>query len=225
MEGRSRRRGRQKDQLLERGEDVDGISNPSMDSETEAAYQTFSQTEGESSAAEMAEEAAEAEHLVKDLKTRRRQRKKALSKLTSPKEDVAGELKSMRSTSRQRVEDTIREEEMATLSAEETTTAPIPPATEDGLATLPTDESILPTEEEIKATEASKEEAESIERAEAAPSAEPPDTERSTKEQPGTPRAAPTGAEAGSKPFGQSSMRARMKERLAKAKVSACSYL
>ena len=90
-----------------------------------------------------------------------------LSKLTSPKDDVVGELKSMRSTSRQRVEDTIREEELAVQSAEETTTT-IPPATEDGISTMPTEEVAPPTEEEIKATATPRLETEQLERADTA---------------------------------------------------------
>ena len=99
-----------------------------------------------------------------------------LSKLTSPKDDVAGELKSMRSTSRQRVEDSIREEELAALSADETTTIPL--ATEDGLATLPTEEATLLTEEEMKAAETLRLESEQPERADTGLSEEPPDTGR-----------------------------------------------
>ena len=89
-----------------------------------------------------------------------------MSKLTSPKDDVVGELKSMRSTSRQRVEDTIREEELAAQSAEETTT--IPPATEDGISTMPTEEVAPPTEEEIKAAATPRLETEQLERADTA---------------------------------------------------------
>ena len=95
-----------------------------------------------------------------------------LSKLTSPKEDVVGELKTMRSTSRQRVEDTIREE--AALSADETT--PFPTATEDGLATLPPEETILPTEETKEATP--RLETEQMEREEPAQTEEPPEAGR-----------------------------------------------
>ena len=82
----------------------------------------------------------------------------------------------MRSTSRQRVEDTIREEELAAQSAEETTT--IPPATEDGLSTLPTEEVTLPTEEEIKAAETPRLETEPQDRGDTGRSEEPPDTGR-----------------------------------------------
>ena len=89
-----------------------------------------------------------------------------MSKLTSPKDDVVGELKSMRSTSRQRVEDTIREEELAAQSAEETTT--IPAATEDGISTMPTEEVAPPTEEEIKAAATPRLETEQLERADTA---------------------------------------------------------
>ncbi|KAL8612721.1 hypothetical protein ACOMHN_025372 [Nucella lapillus] len=218
MTSRSRRQGRAKDRLLEEGEDVEGVSNPSMDSETEAAYQTFSQTEGESSAAELAEEAADAEHLVKDLKTRRRQRRKALSKLTSPKDDVVGELKTMRSTSRQRVEDTIREE--AALSADEATM--LTAATEDGISALPPEEvePTPPTEGEITATEMPSLETDT-ERF-----TEPPESARSVKEEvkeevPSAPTPAAEEEAPKTSLRKGGSLRERMQQRLAKAKEEA----
>lgn len=216
MEGKRRRR-QHKERLLDEGEEPDGISNPSLDSETEAAYQTFSQTEGESSAAEVAEEAAEAEHLVKDLKTRRRQRKKALSKLTSPKEDVAGELKTMRSTSRQRVEDTIREEEQAASAGEETLAVPL--VADDGTVAMPPEEAVEPvTEEKEEPAESSPEHG----RPDEAKEPKPTDVIFETEAPP--PADAPSG-EKESKPETMlragSSLRARMKERLQKAKEEA----
>ncbi|RUS72243.1 hypothetical protein EGW08_019997 [Elysia chlorotica] len=106
-----RRRRRSKEHLIEDEEQGTGVSNPTLDDETETYYQAFSQsqTEGETSAAEMIEENERAQVLKGELKSRHRRRRRELSKLTTPKDDVTGELKTVKMDSRKKLEETEQE--------------------------------------------------------------------------------------------------------------------
>lgn len=108
-----RKRRNSKENLLEDEEQGIGIANPSLDQETEGYYQAFSQsqTEGETSAAEIIEENERAQVLKGELKTRHRRRRRELNKLTTPKDDVTGELKTVKLDSRKKLEETEQEAE------------------------------------------------------------------------------------------------------------------
>ncbi|XP_013080825.2 coiled-coil and C2 domain-containing protein 2A-like isoform X2 [Biomphalaria glabrata] len=114
MADRSKRRN-SKHRLLDNDQEADGLVNPSMEEELVEYYQSFSQsqTEGETSAAEMLEENEKAEVLKSDLKTRHKRRKRDLSKLVSPKEDISSELKTVKLDSHKKIEET----ELETLNA------------------------------------------------------------------------------------------------------------
>ncbi|CAL1540858.1 unnamed protein product [Lymnaea stagnalis] len=200
-----------KQRLLEDGHESDGVSNPSLDEDVVDQYHAFSQsqTEGETSTAEMMEENEKAKVLEGELKTRHKRRKRDLSKLVSPKDDLTGELKTVKLDSRKKIEETEQEDELAealaavvgaasvitegSLPAEDETTILIPldsavqgetiePATQgDTMETVP-DETVTTLE-----TSAIKEE------------------EAETEEKPATDRR-------------RSTIRERMKIRLAKAK-------
>ncbi|XP_046545533.1 LOW QUALITY PROTEIN: coiled-coil and C2 domain-containing protein 2A-like [Haliotis rubra] len=196
-------------------------SIPGIDSDTEAAYQAFSQTEGESSAAELSarEEVEQAHSLVKDVKTRHKRRQKELSQLVTPKDDVSGELKTMKMKSRKKIEEeTAREEELAAAIAaaeaeESAREAEVsqPLETEDG--TIP-----MPAEEEV--TETIKPEEETIPTGEVSI----PDTtvETAPPDTGDIPKATETteSTETTKTPRG-SSLRAKMKKRLEKAREQA----
>ncbi|XP_067678650.1 coiled-coil and C2 domain-containing protein 2A-like [Haliotis asinina] len=199
----------------------EGLVNPGIDSDTEAAYQAFSQTEGESSAAELSarEEVEQAHTLVKDVKTRHKRRQKELSQLVTPKDDVSGELKTMKMKSRKKIEEeTAKEEELAAAIAaaeaeESAREAEVsqPLETEDG--TVP-----MPAEEEV--TEAIKPEEETIPTGEVSI----PDTtvETAPPDTGDIPKATATteSTETTKTPRG-SSLRAKMKKRLEKAREQA----
>ncbi|PVD23406.1 hypothetical protein C0Q70_16675 [Pomacea canaliculata] len=116
MEKRQRHQNKGKEQLVKDEDDDDGISNPSLDLDTEKTYQSFLETDGKSSFAELVEKTAEANDLVKDLKSRRRQRKKSLSKLNSPKEDVGAELTTMRNLSHQHLDEVIQNQQQLSVA-------------------------------------------------------------------------------------------------------------
>ncbi|VDI43750.1 coiled-coil and C2 domain-containing protein 2A [Mytilus galloprovincialis] len=119
---------KKKDRLLVPGDDEqDGISNPVMDEEGTGP------SGGESSAET---EAMEADALVKDLKTKHRRKQKELSKVISPKDDLATEMKTIKKKSREKIEEAERqEEEEATMEVADDGTVPMPPDTLDGQGT------------------------------------------------------------------------------------------
>ncbi|XP_059159082.1 coiled-coil and C2 domain-containing protein 2A-like isoform X2 [Physella acuta] len=163
------KRRRSKERLIDADHDVDGVSNPTLDEELEKHYEKFSQsqTEGETSTAEM-EENAKAEMLKGELKTRHRRRKRELSKLVTPKDDLTGQMKTVKLQSLKKLEDTERETELsdalAGTSALSTETSPlqdetteimpledIPTLATDAVSTSPTP--LLPQEEVVSTLE------------------------------------------------------------------------
>ncbi|XP_050400906.2 coiled-coil and C2 domain-containing protein 2A [Patella vulgata] len=135
MDGKRKRRSK-KQPLLENEEGTeDGSSNPAMDSDTETAYQALSHTDGESSAAEILE-AGQAETLKKELKTKHRRKLKELSQLRSPQDDLAGEMKTVKKRSRQKLDETAQEEMEAQRAA-------LAASTEDGTVPMPEEETMV----------------------------------------------------------------------------------
>ncbi|CAG5129646.1 unnamed protein product, partial [Candidula unifasciata] len=119
MADKSRRR-HSKQMLLSKEVEKDGVSNPTLDEDIATHYQAFSQsqTEGETSTAEVMEENEQAVVLEGELKSRHRRRRRELSKLVSPKDDVSGQLKTMKLDSRKKVEETEQEDELLKALAE-----------------------------------------------------------------------------------------------------------
>ncbi|KAH9523476.1 hypothetical protein Btru_040119 [Bulinus truncatus] len=101
--------------LLANDAESDGVVNPGMEEELVEYYQSYSQsqTEGETSTAEIMEENEKAEILKSDLKVRHKRRKRDLSKLVSPKDDLTGELKTVKLDSRKKIEETELEASLA----------------------------------------------------------------------------------------------------------------
>nr|XP_022316561.1 coiled-coil and C2 domain-containing protein 2A-like isoform X3 [Crassostrea virginica] len=121
---------KKKKRLIENAEDEEmGVVNPSMDEGSDTQ-----QNSGGESSVEQVDETQEAESLIKDLKSKHLSKQKELSKVKSPKEDLAKELRNVKKESRDIVDETIRQEE-AELSATEDGTVPMP--TEEEEAAVP----------------------------------------------------------------------------------------
>ncbi|XP_052236209.1 coiled-coil and C2 domain-containing protein 2A-like isoform X5 [Dreissena polymorpha] len=131
------RRKRKDERLIQSEDEEEGISNPSMEGD-------LPEMTGTDSSPEM--EAAEADALVKTLKTKRRRKKKELAdEVISPKDDLARQLKEAKRKSRQKIEDAEREE------MEES--APMSVVSDDGTLPMPEEEEREPAPEEAEGEE------------------------------------------------------------------------
>lgn len=204
-------------------EDEGGVSNPVMEEEGTGPS-------GGESSPEM--EAMEADALVKDLKTKHRKKLKELSKVKSPKDDLATEMKTIKKKSREKVEEAERlEEEEATMEVGDDGTIPMPEEMLDGgpsetVVTFREEpEEAIPEEvvdesvkrlkkkkiesevEEIPKDEEKEKEDEEATKEEEPPKPEPEVTAETTQEETKTPRGR--------------SLRDKLKSRMAKAKEEA----
>ncbi|XP_048762965.2 coiled-coil and C2 domain-containing protein 2A-like isoform X2 [Ostrea edulis] len=127
---------KKKKPLIENTEDEEtGMVNPSMEEGSDTQQQS-----GAESSVEV-DETQEAESLIKDLKTKHLSKQKELSKVKSPKDDLAKELRTIKKKSKEKVDETIRQEE-AELSATEDGTVPMP-TEEEGEAETQLTESVV----------------------------------------------------------------------------------
>ncbi|XP_052775366.1 coiled-coil and C2 domain-containing protein 2A-like isoform X2 [Mya arenaria] len=213
MSGLGKKKG---ERLLAEEEEEEGISNPSMDDELGEYTQT-----GTDSSPEM--EAAEADALVKTLKTKRKRKKKELAdSVISPKDDLARQLKEAKRKSKAAVDESERQELEETAGAvsevADDGTLPMPEGEEGEPVTSEeesrirklkkkTEETPLEGPPELEGEEEAKPEVEEEEKP--AEVVEPPP-------QPPSPEAEPE-----KKPPRMASLRAKMKDRLQKAKEEA----
>ncbi|KAL4236189.1 Coiled-coil and C2 domain-containing protein 2A [Mactra antiquata] len=225
LRGKIRRK--KEDKLLQDSEEEVGLSNPSLDEGPDMTMPS-----GTDSSPEL--EAAEADALVKTLKTKRTKKKRELAQeVISPKDDLARQMKEAKRKSKAKVEESERQEMDETTALSE--------VAEDGTLPMPEGEEEVPVspkegeeteeskikklrrkkepveetpieppqlgdeEEETEQKEEIKEEKEEEEKAEEPIKPPSPEPEPDTDRK--TPRMA--------------SMRAKMKERLAKAKEEA----
>lgn len=220
---------KKKKRLIENEEDEEaGVTNPSMDEEAEAAQH---QSGGESSV-EQVDETHEAESLIKDLKTKHLSKQKELSKVKSPKEDLAKELRTIKQQSRDKVDETIRQEE-AELSATEDGTVPMPTEEEELGESQPTDSIVTfaETTTELETEEAVvkklKRKKEKVEEEEVLPLKDEDEETTKKEEAPPPPETVPPPQEEPPKPPPQEDvktprgLKASMKARLRKAKEEA----
>lgn len=222
---KDRIRKRKKDKLLDDGGEEEGISNPSMDEEV----MEVTQPSGTDSSPEM--EAAEADALVKTLKTKRTKKKKELAQeVISPKDDLARELKEAKKKSKAKVDESVRQEleETAVSEVADDGTLPMPEGEEEAEG-VP-GEPVSPKEEEeeespIKKLRKKKEPVEEtpIEGPPEAEEAHEEVKEEEKKEEPPPRPPSPVVAEEETerKTPRLASMRMKMKERLAKAEEEA----
>ncbi|XP_069126927.1 coiled-coil and C2 domain-containing protein 2A-like isoform X2 [Argopecten irradians] len=128
---------KQKQRLLpeEGGEEADGIANPILTGEESDTGLVYSG--GETSGGETAEDIEEAENLAQDLKSKHAQKQRELSDVVSPKDDVAKELRNIKKKSKEKVEETIRQEQEESAAEETTVLQTATEVGEDGTLPMP----------------------------------------------------------------------------------------
>ncbi|KAL5016256.1 hypothetical protein ScPMuIL_005845 [Solemya velum] len=199
-----------KDRLINgEGNEEEGFSNPVAE-EVEMTGTSF--PSGGESSAETIDETLDAQSLVKDLKTRRHKKQRELSKeVQSPKDDLSRELRAVKKKSKQKIEESEKQEEE---EVADDGTVPMPIDSEDIVDAGPAESTVTFEDEEpsrIKKLKKKKEVVETTEVVETPPpSVRSPEPEEETTLQK-TPRSM--------------SLRERMKNRLQKAKEEAVSEM